>query len=496
MSASGSYLQQSSLYTIGGADDVPEPVGEQPSLFKMVGWKTLFTPLMLWLMSCWTMSAASIGSIAVALDEEYGGVVGPHLGAIAGIVFLGGILGQPAAGALGDAKGRRIGLLAMMAIQAAGHAIYLFWTGSPEGLVIAMYLGRFLAGFGGAGCNPLTLALAAEGTDNPAVRGLRCTITCAMLGASSMVIPIFGGILGEANLSYNWIWRLVFGGFIFPFALALPGVFKIKESDAWLRIREAKKAEKAANKGKKVKAPKDASTKMFTRDNTMRLIYGCVLYIFLNANLYGVIIAAPQVAGNTLGSMGSTVYTSSCWGAVMLGTISVVAMGSSLPFMFSKPALWNIRVGYGLQTIVGIVALVATIFTEKNESLGWLTFVLFAVVYFTISFLGALITFGYVPVIFPLHVRALFTAICLSFGLAVAFGATIVYPMALQKVGVWCVILLNVICAVILFGCFYFVYYPPVGAPAPAADAAAKAEEGSYSSSDDTYDTSSYSSSD
>jgi len=118
-----------------------------------------------------------IGSYLVELHDRGAGVTGLLVGILTALVYVTELLVAPLAGALSDARGRKVFLLAGPALSAL--AVLLIPLGSlgaalpPLALVLTLVgAARLVEGLGSALAVPATLGLLAEGTDDhPLQRG-------------------------------------------------------------------------------------------------------------------------------------------------------------------------------------------------------------------------------------------------------------------------------------------------------------------------------------
>jgi Arabinose efflux permease len=188
-----------------------------------------------------------IGSYFVDLQSRGVPLTSMLIGGIAALVYLTELLFAPLAGALSDARGRRLFLLAGPAL--AGVAVLLLPSGSlitalpPLGLVLTLVsISRLIEGVGGAISVPATLSFLSEGTDgNPVRRGREMSFYEL---ASSGGIAI-GALLGPLLWSSFHLWAFVVISIIYFLSTGLVLLFvqekrttgKRDASKAPLRLR-------------------------------------------------------------------------------------------------------------------------------------------------------------------------------------------------------------------------------------------------------------------
>ncbi|KAH0475481.1 MAG: uncharacterized protein KVP18_002637 [Porospora cf. gigantea A] len=422
-----------------------------------------------------------IGSQALLLDPVYKDALAPHINTVSSIVLIGGIFGQLIGGALADWKGRKVGILVMMTLQLLGHSMYLFWSPSPHVLIGLMYVGRLVAGVGGSGCNPITMALAVEGAVNAEARTLRSTFTVMFMNVSLAVVPLWTAILDSCGLPYTLLWRFTFGSTFIPAVFATIGILRTDDST---EFRAAKAAKLEAAKAAKLEATKASEAaaalveqtsrsmsgsfssglshapihvRMCSSSNLARLLYGVVAMSIINMSLYGFVMCAPLVSRDSLGLQG---FQGTAWGSAIFGFAGCVSMACSIPLLMRKDNLWIQKAGYALQTptvlVFGLV-----VYGAGHFEVSWLEFVGFLVA-FMVSYSGApILSFSYVPTIFPVQIRGLFTAICLCISVIAAFASSIFSPKIYDSQGPWLVLVTVACLTSILFCQIWFLYVTP-----------------------------------
>ncbi|KAH0476464.1 MAG: hypothetical protein KVP17_000304 [Porospora cf. gigantea B] len=324
------------------------------TILQLIDFPTLVTPCMIWLTCGCTSSSIGLGSQALLLDPVYKDALAPNVNSLSSIVLIGGIVGQLLGGALADWKGRKVGILVMMTLQLLGHAMYLFWTPSPNVLIGLMYVGRFIAGVGGGGCNPITMSLAVEGAVNPEARTLRSTFTVMLMSVSLTLVPLWTAILDSCGVPYTLLWRFTFGFVFIPAVFSYIGILRTEDSPEYQAAQAAKlEAAKARDPAAYIE-PKSllqlsanftsgtvsppVNVRMWSPNNLLRLFFGVVIMIVINAIYFGFIMAAPLVSRDTLGLDG---FQGTAWGSTLFGCAGIGSMACSLPLMYYKNTLWS-----------------------------------------------------------------------------------------------------------------------------------------------------------
>ncbi|KAH0487925.1 MAG: hypothetical protein KVP17_000967 [Porospora cf. gigantea B] len=453
-----------SAISAAGDNDAKEPV----SLMRLIDFPTLITPCMLWLTSSCTTSSMGIGSQALLLDPVYKDALAPHVNTVSSIVLIGGIFGQLIGGALADWKGRKVGILVMLTLQLLGHSMYLFWTPSPNVLIGLMYVGRMVAGIGGSGCNPVTMSLAVEGAVNAEARTLRSAFTVMFMNVALTLVPLWTAILDSCGVPYTLLWRFTFGFSFIPAAFAYIGILRIEDSTEFRAARaaklEAQKAVAAARVEQKsgtsssvTSAEAPIQVRMCSSSNLFRLLYGVMIMTFINSVLYGFIMCSPLVSRDTLGLEG---FQGTAWGSAIFGFAGVVSMGCSVPFLMRMGNLRIQKIGYAVQTPT-ILCTALVVFCAGHFDVAWLEFVGF-IAAFMVSFSGApIVSFSYVPTIFPVQIRGLFTAVCLCVSVVASFVVSVLAPKMYDSQGAWLVLVFAACLTSCLFCQIWFLYVTP-----------------------------------
>ena len=454
------------------SSDATQEATQEATILQLIDFPTLITPCMIWLTCGCTSSSVGLGSQALLLDPVYKDALAPNVNSLSSIVFIGGIIGQLLGGALADWKGRKVGILVFLTLQLLGHAMYLFWTPSPNVLIGLMYVGRFIAGVGGSGCNPITMSLAVEGAVNAEARTLRSTFTVMFMSVALTLVPLWTAILDSCGVPYTLLWRFTFGFVFIPAVFSYIGILRTEDSPEYQAAQAAKlEAAKARDAAAYIEPTSlsqlsadftsavspPVNVRMWSPNNLLRLFYGVVIMIVINAMLYGFIMAAPLVARDTLGLDG---FQGTAWGSTLFGVAGIGSMACSLPLMYYKNTLWIQRVGYAIQT-PGILLTALLVFCGSHFDLKWLEFTGFLIAFMLGLSIASLLSFAYVPTIYPVQIRGMCTAICLCLGVVAAFGASLVTPILYDHQGPWLLLVCAACLVSILFCQVWFFYMEP-----------------------------------
>ncbi|KAH0475483.1 MAG: uncharacterized protein KVP18_002638 [Porospora cf. gigantea A] len=460
---------------VSGSDDASDDAKEDEhvTLLQLIDLPTLITPCMIWLTSGCTSSSVGLGSQALLLDPVYKDALAPYVNSLSSIVLIGGIIGQLLGGALADWKGRKVGILVMMTLQLLGHAMYLFWSPSPDVLIGLMYVGRFIAGVGGSGCNPITMALAVEGAVNAEARTLRSTFTVMFMSVSLTLVPLWTAILDTCGVPYTLLWRFTFGFVFIPAVFSYIGILRTEDSPEYQAAMAAKlELANASDAAAHVEptslsqlsasftsgaVSQPAQVKLWSPNNLLRLLYGVVIMLVINVVLYGFIMSAPLVSRDTLGLEG---FQGTAWGSTLFGAVGIVFMVGSLPLLYHKDTLWIQKAGYVVQT-PGLLLMALLVFCGAQFDLKWLEFTGFLLAFMLGFSVATLLTFAYVPTIYPVQIRGLFTAICLCVGVVAAFIASLMTPSLYDHQGAWLLLVCAACLMSILFCQIWFFYMEP-----------------------------------
>ena len=400
-----------------------------------------------------------------------------------GAVFAGTIVGMTALGVVGDAFGRRAGLLASLAIVlAASLAAALASWGEAANVYSVLCACRFLVGIGVGGMYPNGAALSAEGAakDEDSAERVGWAFFWQMPGQIAPSIVAYALLLLPSDLpaltSVQFRVMLALGAL--PAAITFAAVYRLAPPAAKLADANADSDAGADGASAAPGLGLSALAAAISRhpEHQRTLLGTASTWLLWDINCYGTNIFTPAILSAIFPSSES--MSDLLWQSLAVTSFSLVGILAAIPALHRFGGTWLSLWGFLMQA--AFFAAFGALFAVSPTGLTGVKFAVFCALNFAQGWGCNLSTYVLPTQLFPTEVRATFHGLSAAAGKVGAVIGTFMFVPVLAAGGVASVMWLQL--AVCLAGAAATQVLLPavvpeaVRAAAAAAAAAAEAE--------------------
>lgn len=369
---------------------------------------------------------------------------------ILGLVFAGAVFGMLVMGYVGDAIGRRAGMittLSFVVVGAAGSA--LFAWGSADDIYGIIAFCRLLLGFGVGGIYPLSAAAAYESTSKGEDDATRVGWGFWWQSIGAIAPYLIAWILlqlpkSDTITSLQFRLLLVCGAVL----ALIPLVYSIRSPPDAPRPPRTTKADPIS-----VIRAHPEHFKTFLGTGSTWLLY--------DISYYGSVIFTPSIVANILGKGAS--LNALCWQSLVVGLMGVFGSAGAIVLLKSKGGRWLSI--YGFFLLAACFAALAIAYNISPDGNSAVKFVIFCITSFALSWGPNVSTYVLPTLCFPFNVRTTFHGMSAASGKIGAVIGTFMYAPIAHQYGFAAVMWVQVVLS--LLGALASIYLLP---PPPLRD--------------------------
>ncbi|KAJ0406531.1 hypothetical protein ATCC90586_003510 [Pythium insidiosum] len=359
--------------------------------------------------------------------------------------LVGAILGQLTFGYIGDAIGRRKGMILTLLLSILGALASALLPWGDHTIYPVLAACRFVLGLGVGGVYPLSATTAVESSHDEVKNSKIVAAVFSFQGVGQLLAPLMAYLLVQLRLHDGYGWRILLG------IGALPGLFVLRDA-----FEATETCEYRSTVAHRDASASDLSDVIRQDKSLWRKLLGASLGWFLfDITFYGNVIFTPIILKDTFG------FDNSHLKDVTLDSLFVAAMG--LPGYITTVLVVG-RVDFRRIQIMGFVVMallfaVLGLFYKALLSHTALLLTLYALTFFFSNFGPNVSTFCLPAEIFPTDVRIKMNGIAAASGKIGATVGAAVFGIVEKSSGVSDVLVLSAI--VSLLGAIVTVYLVP-----------------------------------
>ncbi|OQR86457.1 inorganic phosphate transporter [Achlya hypogyna] len=378
---------------------------------------------------------AIIGSAVLMVKETTPDSDVSAIPAVSACSLIGAIVGQLVFGYIGDALGRRKGMILTLTLTVIGALMsaILPYDGSVYTILAAC---RFLLGIGVGGVYPLSAASAAEGSSDPVLNNKRVAAVFSFQGWGQLASFLLTYLLLQTTLDHAIVWRVLLAAGALPGIVVLHEAIVSKETGAFLR-----------NQANPHKMSVWTALKTYER----QFIGTAVGWFLFDITFYGNILFTPVILQGFYGE-GASTMSETLQFSVLTSAIALPGYYLSL-YMIGRMDFKHIQMqGFA---VMAVVFLIMGLFYQALLPLKALLFVMYALTFFFSNFGPNVSTFSLPAELFPTEVRVQLNGMSAAAGkLGAAVGAYL-YGLIQAQYGVSMVLIVSGVVSVLGFAITY-----------------------------------------
>ncbi|GLE04394.1 hypothetical protein PINS_up013336 [Pythium insidiosum] len=360
--------------------------------------------------------------------------------------LVGAILGQLTFGYIGDAIGRRKGMILTLLLSILGALASALLPWGDNAIYPVLAACRFVLGLGVGGVYPLSATTAIESSHDEVKNSKIVAAVFSFQGVGQLLAPLMAYLLVQLRLHDVYGWRLLLG------IGALPGLFVLREA-----FEATETCEYRSSRHRDGESSASDLSDVIRQDKTLwwKLLGASLGWFLFDITFYGNVIFTPIILKDTFG------FDNSHLKDVTLDSLFVAAMG--LPGYITTVLVVG-HMDFRRIQIMGFVVMallfaVLGLFYKSLLSHTALLLTLYSLTFFFSNFGPNVSTFCLPAEIFPSDVRIKMNGIAAASGKIGATVGAAVFGIVEKTSGVSDVLVLSAI--VSLLGALVTIYLVP-----------------------------------
>ncbi|TMW65877.1 hypothetical protein Poli38472_003642 [Pythium oligandrum] len=349
--------------------------------------------------------------------------------------LIGAITGQLTFGYIGDAVGRRKGMIFTLLLTIAGALASAILPWGNDSIYPILAACRFVLGLGVGGVYPLSATTAVESSHDEVKKSKIVAAVFSFQGLGQVLAPLLAYLFMRFDVDPAVAWRLLLG------VGALPGLFVLREAFATTETCTFRS-------GRQLDASYHSLLKALRHESLLlgKLFGASMGWFLFDITFYGNVIFTPVILEDTFG------YDTNHFQDVALCSLFVAAIG--LPGYFVTILAVG-RINFrtiqimGFVVMAGLFAILGFFYDELLKHAAPLLLTLYALTFFFSNFGPNVSTFCLPAEIFPADVRVKLNGIAAASGKIGATVGAAMFGMIEKDAGVTYVLVLSGVVSVL-----------------------------------------------